>query len=234
MSKLLPAVSAAALLMLLATPALPQDCTAYFPMEEGKTFEITNYNPKGKVQSIGLHQITSRVANGSDIVVAVSSELKMKGKEDEPIQFDYQVECIDGEFRINTFRGISSDQLGAMGGSVEIDGDYLDLPSNLTAGQTLKDATIYLRFGTSEDSDQALMNFKYNITNRKVAAIEDVETPAGVFNSYKITYDVQTKMIVNIHSSVAEWYAEGVGVVKSEIYNKKGKLQGYSLLTKFE
>ena len=41
-------------------------------------------------------------------------------------------------------------------------------------------------------------------------------------------------MIMNIEGSSKEWYAEGVGVVRSESYNKNGKLTGYSELTKFE
>jgi hypothetical protein len=40
--------------------------------------------------------------------------------------------------------------------------------------------------------------------------------------------------MVKTEASSKEWYAEGVGLVKSEIYNKKGKLMGYSELTSFE
>jgi hypothetical protein len=34
--------------------------------------------------------------------------------------------------------------------------------------------------------------------------------------------------------SSKQWFAEGIGMVKSEEYNKKGKFIGKSVLTKFE
>jgi len=40
------------------------------------------------------------------------------------------------------------------------------------------------------------------------------------------------KMVVKIEATSKEWYAENVGIVRSESYNKKGKLTGYDVLTK--
>jgi hypothetical protein len=73
-----------------------------------------------------------------------------------------------------------------------------------------------------------------NLSNRKCAAIESVTTPAGTFECYKITQDVEAKAIVKVLATDITWLAEGVGVVKSESYDKKGKLMGSSQLTKFE
>ena len=38
--------------------------------------------------------------------------------------------------------------------------------------------------------------------------------------------------IVKIEGSSTEWYSEGIGMVRSESFNAKGKLTGYSVLTK--
>ena len=46
--------------------SIAQDCTVYFPMEEGVSFELTNYDKKGKVSSTVRHEIleNSLTSNG--------------------------------------------------------------------------------------------------------------------------------------------------------------------------
>lgn len=67
-----------------------------------------------------------------------------------------------------------------------------------------------------------------NIINRRVEAIEDIAVPAGSFQCFKLTGDIiATVMGKKANSSTAEWYAKGVGVVKSETYDKNGKLDSY-------
>ena len=48
------------------------------------------------------------------------------------------------------------------------------------------------------------------------------------------TAKISTKMMIRIKNKSKEWYAEDVGMVRSETYNKRGKLMGYSELTKIE
>ena len=69
--------------------------------------------------------------------------------------------------------------------------------------------------------------------DRKVEKREDITTSAGTFNCIVISQTISTKMMVRIKASSKECYAENVGMVRSESYNKKGKLLGYSELTKF-
>jgi hypothetical protein len=75
------------------------------------------------------------------------------------------------------------------------------------------------------------------ITDRKVVGKESVTTPAGTFDCFKITSNstIKTKTVVGItmEFSAIEWLAPKAAIVKSESY-KKGKLQGYTLLTKLK
>jgi len=196
-------------------------------MKEGVTFEITNYNAKGKDQGKSIHTINKVEKSGGNIMVDVSMEIMTEQESEEPIVFDYQAMCEDGKFVMNRFSGMSMEQMGS--GVVTVDGDYLDIPSNVSAGQSLPDARMTMHIG--ESGSAGLININYDITNRKVEGFETVETPAGSYEAMKISYDMSMKMVVNIQSKAAEWFVEGVGVVKSEQYNKKGKLQSYSLLT---
>jgi hypothetical protein len=75
-----------------------------------------------------------------------------------------------------------------------------------------------------------MMNMVTKISNRKVDAMEEITTPAGKFNCAKISYDVETKMMMLIHMKGIQWISQKVGVVRSESYDQKGKLVGYSVL----
>jgi formylglycine-generating enzyme required for sulfatase activity len=61
---------------------------------------------------------------------------------------------------------------------------------------------------------------KVSITNRQLDAIESVTVPAGTFkDAYKMTYKMN---VGNSTSTVTEWYARGVGIVKSVSVDGKG------------
>jgi hypothetical protein len=76
----------------------------------------------------------------------------------------------------------------------------------------------------------------FNQTNRKVNSTEKITTPAGSWDAHKITYDgyFRIKMIgigVPMNLKVTEWFVPNFGIVKSETYDKNGKLMGSSMLT---
>ncbi|MEQ9168598.1 MAG: hypothetical protein RLO12_20235, partial [Fulvivirga sp.] len=95
----------------------------------------------------------------------------------------------------------------------------------LSVGMSLNDASLKM-------SGSIPFKMEVNIVNRKVEGKESITTPAGTFECYKITYTINTKSIMSMETTGADWIAKEIGMVKSENYNKNGKLQGYSLLTK--
>ena len=109
-----------------------------------------------------------------------------------------------------------------------IESENVTIPRNPKAGDLLGDGSITM---TIKNEDITLITITVKIYNRKVEAIEKVTTPAGTFECFKISYDIETKMLLTIRAKAAEWYSKDVGLVKSESYNKKGKLRGYSLLS---
>lgn len=114
---------------------------------------------------------------------------------------------------------------------VQVDASKFEIPDmDAPAGTTLDDGTL------SINVDTGLMAVKMNIeiTDRKVEKREESTTPAGTFDCVVLSQTIYTKMMVKVTASSKEWYAENVGMVRSESYNKKGKLMGYSELTKFK
>ncbi len=77
-----------------------------------------------------------------------------------------------------------------------------------------------------------MFTMNVDIKNRKVDKFEKITTTAGTFDCVKISYDIEMKMLFTIKASAIQWFAKNVGVVRQENYNKKGKLDSYSLITK--
>ena len=209
-----------------------QECEAYFPMQQGTKFELTNYDAKGKKESRVAHEVLENTGSGDNIVFKASNTTFDK-KDKEVARSEYTVRCDNGKFSIDLSAFFQSEQMAAYEGSdITVDGDFLEFPSNPQPGQTLPDATMTVNIGGGASTPVAMKMTIY-ITNRKVEAIEDITTPAGTFNCVKMSQDVSTKMVVNVKSSSVDWYAKDVGMVRQESYRKNGKMIGYSELTSF-
>ena len=112
---------------------------------------------------------------------------------------------------------------------ITIEGDNLGYPAGMKPGDQLKDGRVTMTIGESP-----MMNTTITIFNRIVEAREEIITDAGTFSCLKISYDMETKSVITLRASAVEWIAKDIGVVRSENFSKKGKLTGYSVLTKLE
>lgn len=72
-----------------------------------------------------------------------------------------------------------------------------------------------------------------NVSGAAYMGTEVVSTTAGKFNCLKISYLHRKKVVLKTTTwRVTEWYAVGVGLVKSEAYDTKGRLAAKTLLIK--
>jgi hypothetical protein len=148
---------------------------------------------------------------------------------------DLGYKCEDKIIYIDMRNFISEEQLQAFKNyEMKVESENLELPSSLSVGQSLKDGTVNV---TAVGSGIPIaLNVK--ISDRKVAGKETITTPAGTYECYKVTSNIatQTQMGVkmNMNFSSIDWIAVKVGTVKSESYNKSGKLMGYTILTSWK
>ena len=75
-----------------------------------------------------------------------------------------------------------------------------------------------------------MFSLSINITNRKIEGKETITTPAGSYDCFKMTYDIESKTVMTVKMKGIDWFAENVGTVRSESLDKNGKLQGYTVL----
>lgn len=198
-------------------------CSKYYPFNEGATFQITSYDKKGKKASVVDYSI-SDVTNDT----ATFNTTIYDAKGEEVTTSNYDITCKDDVISID-FNSLISPELFAQYNDMEMDvtGTNIEIPNNLSVGQTLKDADMLMTI------KMGAMNLKMNmkLLNRKVEAKESITTTAGTFDCYVISYTSEFKMGIKQTFKAKDWIGEGVGMVKSENYNKKGKLMGYSELT---
>ncbi|MFS4418701.1 hypothetical protein [Maribacter sp. 2307ULW6-5] len=221
------------LFCLAATATFAQNqCSRFYPMEEGTTFEYTMYDKKGKTEGITNYAVTD-VANNADGTTA-TMDISFTDKKGEMVyETNYSFTC-QGNMVTVDYESLMPaqmlEQYAEMDVEMDISGTDLELPNDLAVGQELEDANVSISIGMGG------MNMKSTVdtTNRKVEKQESVTTPAGTFNCFVIYSDNESKaMMVKQNFPSRVWLAEGVGMVKQETYNKKGNLMSSMELTKF-
>ena len=211
-----------------------QECRMFFPSTEGTVIEMTQFDKNGKPTSYSTQNIIKRNETAKGLTVRYQQTLK-DAKDDKTFTNEMEVRCESGKFYVDMtdlFKGMNLESYQSSPEmQVTVDGDAMFYPSDLSPNSVLPDGKVTAKINTNGFT---MLTMYVNLSNRKCAAIESVTTPAGTFECYKITQDVEAKAIVKVLATDITWLAEGVGVVKTESYDKKGKLMSSSQLTKFE
>lgn len=228
MKKLFKSVILSAFVFFLSAFLPADECSLYAPAKEGSEMEYKSYSDNDKLTGVNRTKVLAvrKTVTGQEVEIKSESFDK---KEKAVGSSTYVVACENGNFAIDMRTMITQEQMSAFKDSkVTIEADKLDIPSNPQVGQALKNGSVKMT-AVSEGSP-ITMKLAITITNRKVAALEDITVPAGTFKCVKITYDAESKLLFTIKTKGAEWYAKDIGLVRSESYNTKDKLQGYTVL----
>ncbi|QCW98892.1 hypothetical protein FGM00_01675 [Aggregatimonas sangjinii] len=208
------------------------NCSKFYPMEEGSSFQYTNYDKKGKPDGTVDYRISSVSQDGSATVATF--DLRYTDKKGKNL-FDsnYTISCEDGTVRIDyesLFPAQMMQQYSEMDVEMDISGTDIELPNALDVGQELPDANVSIAMSMGGIK----MNTTIDQMNRKVAKKESVTVAAGTFDCYLVQEtSVSKTMGATIEVNSNMWLAEGVGLVKQESYKKNGNLMSRTELTKF-
>lgn len=177
-----------------------QNCNDFYSFKTGNCIEYIHNNAKGKMESISKMTI-SDVSTNEGIVSFKTDNVYFDDKEKETYTFQQTYYCQDGiiSFDMNnmfdpkTMEGYKDKQ-------VSLTSDKLDLPSSLSVGQTLKDGNATMIIS---NQGTKLMTMTIHVYNRKVEANETISVPAGTYDCFKITYDVESKVLFKIQGKAA-------------------------------
>jgi len=205
-----------------------QDCTPFYPVREGTVREMTSYDKKDKVTGTTIQTVKEIKTTGDKTEWTINAVSKDdKGKEIS--SGDLHMSCEAGIFKMDMKNFIDEEMLKSFEGmEITMDATDLDYPSDLHAGQTLKDGSISIKVS---NQGMTMMNMVVKIYDRKVDGIEEITTPAGTFSCYKMSSTIETKAMFSMVVKSIDWIAKDVGPVRSESYDKGGKLTGYTVLT---
>lgn len=205
----------------------------YFPTKEGTVLVYKSLDKKSKETGSVKYTINKVKASGNDLditylVESLDPKESLLYKEEITIQQRGDKLYMDMSNLINKS---AFQQDGEIPAEVEITGNNMEIPVNAQPGASLPDASVSMAL------KMGFVNMKMaaDVTNRKVEAIEDVTVPAGTFKCLKFSSDVNaTVMGMNVKSKSTDWYAKGIGLVKSESYDKSGKIQSTMHLTELK
>lgn len=217
--------------LICSSLAISQECDDYLLLNEGATFEYTNFGKKGKALTVANHKAVRVEQDGNVFKSKINLDVKNLDKGDT-FNMEYDVSCENGIVSIDMSRFFDSSQLMQYEGAdfnIDIEGDMLYFPRELNEGETLNDGQITIRVNKDGFT---FVTMTMTVINRKVLGKETITTKAGTFDCQKVSYDFESKFgILKIKGSVEEWYHDNRVLVRSRSYNKKRKLQGSTDLT---
>jgi hypothetical protein len=205
----------------------------FFPTKEGTVLVYKTFDKKDKLSSTIKYTIKNLTINGNDmdityLVESIDPKDKLVFKEEITIQKKGDKIYFDMSNFINK---AAFQQDGEIPAEIEITGNNMEVPSNPNPGDVLPDASVEMAM------KMGFVNMKMsaNVINRKVEAIEDITVAAGTFKGYKFSCEVNSSIMgIKANSKGIDWYAKGVGIVKTESYDKKGNLTGRTELVEIK
>lgn len=224
------------LLFMLFAPiaSKSQNCDFFIPFIAGKGVQFQTYNSRGRITGTVDYMIDS-IASADSIKTAFIKYICLDQKGNEISVMEYRYKCNGTELRIDPASMINPELIEPFKEmDIEVENDELVIPSVLKINQKLKDAGCNMKI-YEENRKLAEMNFK--CVNRKIISMDTVTTTIGVYPCYKISSEtyltVTTTMVPYVvEMYVNEYFSTGIGVVRIENSDKKGKLLGYSVLSK--
>ncbi|MDR1623917.1 MAG: hypothetical protein LBS04_02980 [Tannerellaceae bacterium] len=197
--------------LLFSTNAFAQD--VYFLDRQGAEVEYVIKDGKGNVSSYARMVVTDvKKKDAKNFSVTYTTEAFDKNKKSLIPPVPITIEIVDGVVIYNP-----KALMGEVGESVEISGTFPSFPPTLEVG---KDIGAY-------SYTTKVMGVATTVSgNNKVTAREEVKTDAGSFDCFKVESEISTKIILkSVKTKTINWYAKNTGIVKTETYDNKGKLQ---------
>jgi hypothetical protein len=194
---------------------------------QGAEIEATSYGKDGKENSKQYTKILSVTNEGGFTIAKVEGKDVQVGEEQKVTTVNYEYKCDGNKIYFDVasmFRTAEKEQ------DATFESSLIEYPINVKEGETLPDATGTM--SSERDGKKMLMKFVYK--DRKVGGREEITTPAGTFNCFKISNSVEVEMDIpgmdekakemmkqmknNMKNTTTTWFSPDFGIVKMEMY----------------
>ncbi|WP_277235437.1 hypothetical protein [Phocaeicola salanitronis] len=211
----------------------------YFCTTEGTELHYVNYDEAGQSVSNETAVVGYAGRNGENVSASYINKIvtnKQKGNTSYT-RFDWnydgkQTVCVE-DLMFGPYINSDSDPAKydtaartAMQEELKFKGNNaLVLKRQAKAGESMPDRSYSLIAN--------MLKNEITISGATYMGEERISTTAGKFDCLKISYLKRTKVLLKSTTHrINEWYAEGIGLVKSESFDMKGKPAGKTLLVK--
>ena len=195
----------------------------FYLQKEGVKLGYTITDKKGKVDGYSESKVVSVKSSGAQTAVTMQTMVKDKnGKALLQNPFELSVTIENGTVIMSP-----KALVGKIVEGLSINGEDLKLPVNLTTGAPLNDYSITMGI--------AGINTTTQVTGVKAVAEETIEVSGHRIPCVVVESTASVKVLgINRSSLQKTWYGRGIGIVKLETYDSKGKLESTQTLTSIE
>jgi hypothetical protein len=195
-----------------------QSCKDYLLLKNNRKVEMTIYSKKGKEDGKQVWNISNLKTSGKTTTATINSEFfDRKGKSiNKAVN---EVQCTGGALQMNLKMMLSEAQLNQMkNATATASGEFIEYPFGMKEGDALKDGSLKIDYTMDGGMKAAI---ELSITNRIVGGKESITSPAGTWECVKISSNQKIVSRIGgigipIKMDVTEWFAPGVGVIKTE------------------
>ena len=223
-----------------------QDKVFFVPDPETARWSYLEMDGNGATTATMVYSVESMTGDAVNGSAKVKFERAGKQSSEETIGSFIYYKFKDGEFTIDMNAFFEADVLGefidaaadaeGIGASeeekkkaieevkklIEVSGEVRGIPRYPVIG-ALPDYEFVFKF--------SFVSMSVKGTERKISGKEKLTTPAGTFDCFIMEETVTTKAMMQKEvEKTVSWYAYGVGLVKENTYDKKGKLVSTTLL----
>lgn len=197
----------------------------FFLNKEGVKLTYADKDKKGKVNSYSETTAT-KVTGDADNCTVTYSVMVMDNKK-TPIFKEPMTQTFEVKNGAVTFDAKSLVGQVMEGMQVSVSGTPFQLPASVSVGDTFGDYTITMNMGGIKTSSE--------VTGVKAVTEETVDVNGTSINCIVIENTLVSKVIGIKQTSIQKiWYGHGIGPVRTNMYNKKGKLMTSQELVEIE
>lgn len=203
------------------------DCSGLQEWQPEKMWAYQWYNADKKLAYKTFHYVlpTTEASTSREV-----SLLIVDAFQDTVHQSRYQVRCTQEGIFQDLLAKLTPDMLRTLAGiQLQSQGSGWKLPIGLQPGDSIPQA-----FDHIEGFDKAtkILEFDLAIGPVHILAQEDLSTPAGGFPCVAMAYELWITQVVRKQFRMRDWYAPSVGVIRREVFDRRGRFAGYCELVK--
>ncbi|HET6243011.1 MAG: hypothetical protein H0V01_09565 [Bacteroidetes bacterium] len=222
-------------ILLLPNKLYSQACTQFELLKAGTSYTIKNYDPKGRLTSTSKNKVLKVEKKTEGMEAVIKNDITTINN--EPLGSGIiKMRCEKGVMHYDLRAMLNPQSMAEFEGmQMQMENTTLELPSNLQPGQQLSEGNLKMKINNKGIN---IATVELKIYNRNVNEFEQITTEAGIFDTYKISYNTEmittTSIPLKVLTSTVEWYSVKYGIVRSETFNRNGKPIGYSVLVEFK